>query len=151
MDSDDEMNLLIRSLLFLWQLPQNIAGLGLLAFAKLARMHKGTTDGVHVLRRFWAGGVCLGEFVFVHEYCDRDDVRRHELGHRRQSRMLGPLYLLVVGIPSAILCTAARFSPYISRTYDDHFPENWANRLGGVAGPDKPASSACKSPTTAKL
>ena len=94
-----------------------------------------------------AYNVLLAALVLVEILRNRDDVRKHELGHRTQSRMLGPLYLLVVGIPSAILCTVARFSPYISRTYDEHFPENWANRLGGVTG--EPATDERDSSPTA--
>ncbi len=57
----------------------------------------------------------------------------HEYGHTIQSLMLGPLYLIAMGIPS----TLWGFSPSLSRmradkqiSYFSFFTEKWANRLG---------------------
>ena len=89
-------------------------------------------NGIAVVKQFPAGGVSLGEYIIIHKNCDDEETRKHELGHRRQSRMLGPLYLLVVGIPSVFLCLMAKKSKTINAHYYEHFPENWANKLGGV-------------------
>ena len=74
--------------------------------------------------------VSLGEWVFVTD--SSESTRKHELGHRRQSRMLGPLYLIIVGLPSLFWNITARFSPTIAKNYYHLFPENWADRLGKV-------------------
>jgi len=57
----------------------------------------------------------------------------HEYGHTIQSLILGPLYLLVIGIPS----TLWGFLPNLNRrrreerkSYFDFFTEKWANCLG---------------------
>jgi len=47
---------------------------------------------------------------------------KHEIGHLEQERLLGPLYIPLVGIPS-VLCTL---------THTHGWPETWANELGGV-------------------
>ena len=57
---------------------------------------------------------------------------RHECGHSRQSRRLGWLYLLVVGIPSAINNLRSRVDDHVWKTYYQRYPESWADRLGGV-------------------
>ena len=57
----------------------------------------------------------------------------HEYGHTIQSLMLGPLYLIVIGIPS----TLWGFLPNLNRkrkeeqiSYFSFFTEKWANILG---------------------
>ena len=57
----------------------------------------------------------------------------HEYGHTIQSLILGPLYLVVMGIPSTLwgwlpCCERARQQKNLS--YFDFFTERWANRLG---------------------
>ena len=57
----------------------------------------------------------------------------HEYGHTIQSLILGPLYLIVIGIPS----TLWGFLPNLHKkrkddqiSYFSFFTEGWANRLG---------------------
>lgn len=57
----------------------------------------------------------------------------HEYGHTIQSLLLGPLYLPVIAIPSALWC----FLPCCGRkreaeqiSYYSFYPEKWADRLG---------------------
>lgn len=57
----------------------------------------------------------------------------HEYGHTIQSLLLGPLYLPVIAIPSALWC----FLPCCRRkreaeqiSYYSFYPEKWADRLG---------------------
>jgi hypothetical protein len=53
----------------------------------------------------WDGGMSLGPFIFITtKATDRwiKDSEPHELGHTYQSMLLGPLYLLFVGLPSVI-------------------------------------------------
>lgn len=132
------LHLTIAFLLFIWQLPQCLVGIGVILFYILAKKDIRYKDGIAVVTQFPAGGVSLGEFIIIHQYCDDEETRKHELGHRVQSRMLGPLYLLIVGIPSVCLCLMARKSSKINSTYYEHFPENWANKLGGVGKTDIP-------------
>ena len=124
---------ILRFLLFIWQLPQHLIGLGVLIYyyARYRRIES-CGNGIYLTQRFISGGVCLGEIIVLPKGGDDEFSRKHELGHRRQSRYLGPLYLIIVGLPSVCINIAARFSPRVSRSYYRYFPENWANRLGGV-------------------
>ena len=91
--------------------------------------------------------VSLGLFVFVtaepyfyeklkNEYSMEELSKRlfvHEYGHTIQSLLLGPLYLIVIGIPS----TLWGFLPYYNKKRKDEglsyfscFTESWANVLG---------------------
>ena len=126
------IHLITSFLLFVWQLPQCLVGIGVILFYILSKKEIRYKDGIAVVRQFPAGGVSLGEYIIIHHCCDDDETRKHELGHRRQSRMLGPLYLFIVGIPSVFLCLLANKSKKISANYYEYFPENWANKLGGV-------------------
>ena len=65
-----------------------------------------------------------------------NDCLLHEMGHSFQSRMLGPFYLVLIGIPSLLRVAYAwyyRKRRGISWThYFDGYPEKWADHLGGV-------------------
>ena len=80
------------------------------------------------------GSVSLGEFIFLAPFDSGEErMLRHEMGHRVQSRMLGWLYLPVIGLPSLVwnIC----FKRYRERrgvSYYDFYTEKWADRLGGV-------------------
>ena len=57
----------------------------------------------------------------------------HEYGHTIQSLMLGPLYLVVIGLPSALWLNTPSFvrKRRQGRTsYYAFYTERWANRLG---------------------
>jgi hypothetical protein len=131
-----------RPLLFAWELPQNLLGAALLGIERLT----GSALGIeHEHGRIFVestrSAVSLGLFVFWRQGENRwfvldEHTRAHEYGHTFQSRWLGPLYLPLVGVPSvarvgyAILhreLTGRRWTGYF-----DGYPENWADRLGGV-------------------
>mgnify|MGYP007000569503 FL=1 len=91
--------------------------------------------------------VSLGMFVFVTSepyFCDKlkdkytkEELSKrllvHEYGHTIQSLVLGPLYLIVMGIPSKLW----GFLPHLNKkrkdeqiSYFSFFTESWANVLG---------------------
>ncbi len=93
--------------------------------------------------------VSLGMFVFVttepffaeklsDKYTKSELSERllvHEYGHTIQSLILGPIYLIVIGIPS----TLWGFLPILNKkrheeqlSYFSFFTESWANRLGEI-------------------
>jgi hypothetical protein len=133
---------ILNALFFLWELPQNIAGIMVfIAFRKRDEI----VDHTIRQQRFFVEtkriGVSLGWFVFWSKTGNRynylvNDCRMHEFGHSIQSRILGPLYLLVIGIPSVLRILYSKW--YAGKHYKDWpgyfngFPENWADRLGGV-------------------
>lgn len=98
--------------------------------------------------------VSLGMFVFVtkepyfyeklkDEYTIDELSSRllvHEYGHTIQSLILGPLYLIVIGIPSTLwgfLPFCARFRKEKQISYFWLFTEKWANMLGEKVSREK--------------
>lgn len=79
----------------------------------------------------YLSGASLGRYIVLKPHHSMTTIR-HEYGHVRQSRMLGPLYLFVVGIPSAINNLRSRKDPKVYENYYNMYPENWADKLGGV-------------------
>ena len=72
--------------------------------------------------------VSLGMFVFVRT--KSAELLRHEYAHTLQSLMLGPLYLLVIGLPSILW--AGVFVNYRKRRnipYRSFYTEKWADRI----------------------
>ena len=59
--------------------------------------------------------------------------RMHEKGHRIQSKILGPFYLIVIGLPSLIWATLHSSVRRLGTIdYFSFYTEKWADRLGGV-------------------
>lgn len=116
---------------FTWELPQNLVGWFLRVIYKGEK--KAEVDGIAVyyLESF-GGGISLGNTIIVSS--KRPFAVRHEYGHRIQSRYLGPLYLLVIGIPSIIWAGihSSKWYDRDKRSYYDFYTERWANKLGGV-------------------
>lgn len=139
------MRFIILIALFFWELPQTV--LGLLVFAIMKSRRKIThieKEDYRIFVETSETGVSLGWLIFWSPAGNRfahlvNDCRMHENGHARQSLLLGPFYLLVVGIPSL---TRVLYGKWYRRRYGhswnnyfNGFPENWADKLGGVTIP----------------
>ncbi|MBQ4618184.1 MAG: hypothetical protein IJB27_07430 [Clostridia bacterium] len=133
-----------RAVQCIWGLPQTVLGLVLFLIHRRAP-HRGY-HGAIVTTWSLRSSVSLGMFVFVtaepyfyeklkDDYAKEDLAARllvHEYGHTIQSLILGPLYLIVMGIPSTLWgflpCCVRRRKRGAS--YFSFFTEAWANRLG---------------------
>lgn len=99
---------MLHIVLYLWQLPQNLLGLLFLAFLHPCVAVREDEHAVIRTSLKMRGGISLGRYVFLSLYqCDRKSIA-HELGHCRQSRMLGPLYLVVIRSSFAAVGMAAQ-------------------------------------------
>ena len=78
------------------------------------------------------GGISLGRYIIIRDVMKdyTGATERHELGHAKQSRMLGWFYLLVIGLPSLIW--AAWWNRDRDCSYYSFYTERWADRLGDV-------------------
>lgn len=136
------MSLLRRGLSLLWEAPQTALGVVMLgAEAARGRILRIEVEGGRLVVESRGTGISLGYVVFwsrADSRWHRLDLRNraHELGHAEQSRLLGWLYLSIVGVPSMSRAAyALLYREVTGRRWDgyyDGFPENWADRLGGV-------------------
>ena len=118
--------------LFLWQLPQNLVGIFMWLYFKF----NGGVEKIDSTKWSTAysaskmrGGISLGNFCFLSKNLSKhEESIAHELkGHTWDSRLFGPLYLLVIGLPSIM-----NASMDFTKCYYDWFPEKWANRHAGL-------------------
>lgn len=129
-----------KVLLYLWQLPQNIIGLLVI----LVTGAKKTAFECEWLASRWPHfGVCFGDYVIFGGAGGDVTSLEHELGHHKQSQILGPLYLILVGIPSFLWNLVTRilwiFStksrPWLLLLIKIYYHMPWeytADKLGGV-------------------
>jgi len=117
-----------KILLYLWQLPQNLVGLLFLLFIRGEERH--VLHGItFYYSKTFSGGISLGAYIIL-GYANEKPIR-HEYGHCIQSRYLGWLYLIVVGLPS-LLHAAFHDCRSIGKTYYHYWTERWADRLAGI-------------------
>ena len=124
----------IRNLiLFIWQLPQHLLAILYIGYLVMMCKDLGVDSRYKqaiVIPCVMRGAVTLGNYVFVGLNSEYRKTVKHELGHTIQSKILGPLYLIVIGIPSITYCGLRRLFPSLrKKNYYDFFSEKWANYL----------------------
>lgn len=107
-------------ILFVWELPQNIIGFILSIGKERARYDENT----YCCRWNGPGSISLGRYIIVSD----ENALPHEAGHRKQSMMLGPLYLVIIGIPSLIWCILHSCTRLRALDYYSFYTEAWAER-----------------------
>jgi len=115
----------------LWGFPQTLLGFAVFLCTVKAPHYR--YHGAVVTEWNYATGLSLGLFMFVPDGKKGRDFLVHEYGHTIQSLVLGPLYLIVIGIPSALWCNlpwCATFRRKRRISYYAFYTEQWANRLG---------------------
>lgn len=127
---------ILHIILYIWQLPQNLVGLILILWEVVVRdrvFRREEYNGTLYLYLIgFPGAISLGQFVLLNiNYLEDEWTKAHEFGHAKQSMILGPLYLFVIGIPS--LVHAAFFFDYKNiKKYYEFYTERWADKLGRV-------------------
>lgn len=118
---------------FIWQFPQSL----------IALIYREYLDGKGMIlaieyykgviiyyTKDTVGNVSLGDSIFISATAS-GRIIKHEWGHTRQSLILGPLYLIVIGIPSIIWASVhKKIAPDTS--YFNFFTEKWADKLGDI-------------------
>ena len=100
-------------LFWIWQLPQNLVGLILLLVYKREKSYHHLNGRTFYYTVEMPSGISLGNYIILH-YKDWAEDLHHEYGHSIDSRRWGPLYLLVVGLPSLL-----------GNIYDSIFHKKW--------------------------
>lgn len=127
-----------ETLLFLWQLPQNIFGLIVYMInIKSVKIIYDSSLNVwyYTVKHINDKGVSLGNFIFLDSDCSLSLNRiRHERGHQKQSIYLGWLYLIFIALPSVI---GNIIHDFIDFDYYAQPWEAWADKLGNVVRDEK--------------
>ena len=135
------MKVFLRILTEIWQLPQHI-----IAYVIMLVNHKSiklmiSKDSIryYLVDHLFDCGISLGNYIFLDNDGDYGRITvKHEYGHQKQSLMLGPLYLIIIGLPSVIGNIIYRIKYKYFKKYYDYYSyykqpwEAWADRLGGV-------------------
>lgn len=111
-------------ILWIWQLPQHLLALIMIKVLKAEKK-----DEYYVYpSSSKISSFTLGQYIFIRK-CTSEKGKKHEIGHSIQSKYLGPLYLIVVGLLSLI-------GNIVDRHFDiDYYNLLWeksADKLGGV-------------------
>lgn len=137
---------------FTYAILQNIMGLVMLAVYKA----KGSESEwyhnalITYIDRKNFGGVSLGMFIFINKNVQGDrrhDMRIHEYGHTIQSLILGPLFLVIIALPSAIWCNLPVFVKLRKEknvSYYWLYCEGWSNLCGLFATKEKFLTDECR-------
>lgn len=130
------MKTLFNIILFLWQLPQNLVGLFMLLFKEDKKVAQ--RDYSVCYRWSLEGGISLGYFTFVSRNLEIKECHvMHEIdGHTVQSKILGPLYLLIIGLPSIMWAWLRRYNLNKFPNYYSFYTEKWANYCAGIEAYD---------------
>ena len=120
-----------------WGLPVNIVGgIAYIICTKILKHPHSKFGYANIVYLPWnAGGLSMGLFIFVRDEKEKEEwlynVRIHEYGHTWQCLLLGPLYYLIVAIPSVIWCNCfAKYREKNNVSYYKLYCEAWANVWG---------------------
>lgn len=126
-------------LYWIWQLPQNLLGVLWRNIKKDSIITDISNNDIKSVGAkaylIKAGGaITLGKYVFISQtYRDQSITIKHECGHVKQSKMLGPLYLIVIGVPSIL---HRWLNDYIGcdeeSGYSHFYTEKCADKLMGI-------------------
>lgn len=125
------VKVLKETALYIWQLPQNIVGLIFMLFlSPVKRIPANTIASVYSSDKM-SGGISLGKYALLSKVSSENvlSVRHEGIGHALQSRYLGPLYLVVIGIPSVIWASLYRCT---GKSYYWFYTERWADKLADI-------------------
>lgn len=117
--------------LVIWQLPQVILGFFVRLFTGARKWNEAS---VEYDRRIFTwkltSGISLSTYYIIVRWGANLNAIKHEKGHTIQSLILGPLYLIVIGIPSIVW--AGLIHKHTNKSYYWFYTEAWADKLGGV-------------------
>lgn len=127
----------MKNFLFtIWQLPQKLVAVIVKKLSHAQKIGEYKEATIHSWK--WSGGMSLANNIFVpfEQYKEtewQNNYVKHEYGHTIQSKMLGPLYLIVIGLPSFLWAwLGENYRKEKDVSYYTFYTEKWANKLGGA-------------------
>ena len=135
--------ILIIVIQWTWGIIQNIIGL-IIFLANINNNHYFYKGAVITIWNSKRGSMGIGMFIFISKECyekreqpsgadNFERIKIHEYGHTIQSLILGPFFLFVITIPSALWALLPFFKNRRMQrgtSYYSAFTERWADALG---------------------
>ena len=123
------LNIAIFVLLCIWQLPQLLVAAVMLLFCGKLKLVAKRHYNYCFEGSKMKGGISLGPICIVSKsLANYPEGVAHEIdGHTVDSKIMGPLYLLIVGLPSLMNATLN-----FTSCYYDFYAERWANKHAGL-------------------
>lgn len=123
------MKSILNILLFIHQLPQLIVAWVMIPFLGKRELVAFNDNTKAFKCSKMHGSISLGKYIFLSPYgANNPGTVSHEFAHTYQSLILGPLYLLVIGIPSLLWAWVCN-DPC---KYYSFYPEAWANKINNI-------------------
>lgn len=105
---------------------QNLLGLIVFLLFVLKKHHIYRCSVITVWN--FKNSLSLGMFIFSNDI-NNLYIIKHEYGHSIQSLILGPFWLLIIGIPSILWCSLFSLRIIKNIDYYSFYSERWANKL----------------------
>lgn len=130
--------MLLRVLLWIWQLPQNLIALFVIKFI-YTKEHSYCRSlnykNVHffptVTGSCFMDNFTLGDYIFIPAeswICSHEVNIRHSYGYVLSSRILGPLWLLLIAIPRYIYVLIDPWDYYLKGFYTETFAKKLSSK-----------------------
>ncbi len=130
------MNKILNNfILWTWCLPQSLLGSIYTITYKNKIINKKNYKNISliIIKTNMFEGLSLGKFIFINKENQNNlNTIKHEYGHTLQNYIFGPLYLIIITLPSSIQFWISKYNKNFKKNYFKRFPENWANKLGKV-------------------
>lgn len=121
----------MKTIRWIWELPQCLLAKILIYFYKAEYIETYNKIDIYVSKKM-PSAISLGLYIIANPRYN-ENVKKHEYGHTRQSLYLGPLYLIIIGLPDVCWIGLRRISKWArSKSYYWFYTERWADILGGV-------------------
>jgi hypothetical protein len=127
--------------LFFWEMIQNIVAIFVYTFFKItgriAVIYTFKDVNIIYVRGNKFSGIALGRLIFANERFIEMGLNKERVfpmyGYTKMSLFLGPLYLIVVGLPVLFWTIVGQvyklFTKKIWQGYDKVWPKTWADKL----------------------
>ena len=121
----------MKAFRWIWEFPQCLLAKILIFFYKAERITPYKKIECYRSKRM-CGAISLGLYIITDPWYDENRIK-HEYGHTRQSALLGPLYLIIIGLPCVCWIGLRSISKWAkSKSYYWFYTERWADTIGGV-------------------
>ena len=119
---------LVYALLCIWQFPQFIVAILMLPFMGKLNLVANRHYNLCFEGSKMRGGISLGPISYVQKGSSLMTIAHEVDGHTKDSKIFGPLYLFVIGIPS--IMWAWKYD-HKKHCYYDFYTERRANEFAG--------------------